>query len=84
MQKKVVVVVVVMWLILLLEMSQVSSVLMTSEVHNSYNQFYSTVFGLLYMFRTNLVVHHQEHKIMYCITQFGTIGTLFVLLMVND
>ena len=25
------------------------------------------------MFRTNLVVHHQEHKIMYCITQFGTI-----------
>ena len=30
--------------------------------------FYSTVFCLLYMFRTNLVVHHQEHGIMYCIT----------------
>ena len=33
-------------------------------------------FCLLYMFRKNLVVHHQEHSIMYCITQFGTIGTL--------
>ena len=43
---------------------------------NSYNQFYSTVFFLLYMFRTNLVVHHQEHGIIYCITQFGTIGTI--------
>ena len=28
------------------------------------------------MFRTKLVVHHQEHGIMYCITQFGTIGTI--------
>ena len=28
------------------------------------------------MFRTNLVVHHQEHIIIYCITQFGTIGTI--------
>ena len=45
-------------------------------MHNSYNQFYSTVFRLLYMFRTNLVVHHQEHSIIYCITQFGTIGTI--------
>ena len=52
------------------------SVLMTSEMHNSYKQFYSTVFCLLYMFRTNLVVHHQEHGIIYCITQFGTIGTI--------
>ena len=25
------------------------------------------------MFRTNLVIHHQEHSIIYCITQFGTI-----------
>ena len=25
------------------------------------------------MFRTNLVVRHQEHGIIYCITQFGTI-----------
>ena len=25
------------------------------------------------MFRTNLVVHHQERGIIYCITQFGTI-----------
>ena len=29
-------------------------------------------FCLLYMFRMNLVVHHQEHKIMYCIKQIGT------------
>jgi hypothetical protein len=28
------------------------------------------------LFRTNLVVHHQEHSIIYCITQFGTIGTI--------
>ena len=40
------------------------SVLMTSEMHNSYNQFYSTVFCMLHMFRKNLVV------------QFGTIGTI--------
>ena len=33
-------------------------------------------FFLLYMFRKNLVVHHQEHSIIYCITQFGTIGTI--------
>ena len=38
--------------------------------------FYSTVFCLLYMFRKNLVVHHQKHSIIYCITQFGTIGTI--------
>ena len=42
----------------------------------SYNKFYSTVFCLRYMFRTNLVVHHQQHGIIYCITQFGTIGTI--------
>ena len=52
-------------------------VLITNEMHSSYNQFfYSTVFYLLYMFRTNLVVHHQEHGVIYCITQFGTIGTI--------
>ena len=50
-------------------------------MRNSYNQFfffnfYSTVFCLLYTFRTNLVVHHHEHGIIYCITQFGTIGTI--------
>ena len=28
------------------------------------------------MFRTSLVVHHQKHGIIYCITQFGTIGTI--------
>ena len=28
------------------------------------------------MFRKNLVVHHQEHSIIYCVTQFGTIGTV--------
>ena len=44
-------------------------------MHTSYTQFYSTVFCLLYMFLTNLVVH-QEHGIIYCITQFGTVGTI--------
>ena len=44
---------------------------MTNEMHNSYNQFYSTIFCLLYMFRTNLVVHHQKHGIIYCITQYN-------------
>ena len=33
--------------------------------------FYYTVFCLLYMFRTNLVVHHQELGIIYCITQYN-------------
>jgi hypothetical protein len=47
------------------------NVLMTNEMHNSYNQFYSTVFCLLYMFRTNLVVHHQDYGIIYCITQYN-------------
>ena len=45
--------------------------LMTNEMHNSYNQSYSTGCSLLYMFRTNLVVHHQEHGIIYCITQYS-------------
>ena len=48
------------------------NVLMTNETHNSYTQFYYTVFCLLYMFWTNLVVHHQEHGIIYCTAQFGT------------
>ena len=40
-----------------------------------FNQFlFNIFFCLLYMFRTNLVVH-QEHGIIYSITQFGTIGT---------
>ena len=45
---------------------------MTNEMHNSYNEllFYS-FFCLLYMFRTNIVVHHQQHGIMYCITQYN-------------
>ena len=47
-------------------------------MHNSYNKFlYSTVFCLLYMFRTIPVVHHQKQGIIYCITQFGTIDTLY-------
>ena len=46
------------------------------EMHNSYNQFYSTVFCLLYMFRTNLVVHHQERGKIYCITQFGLVQSV--------
>jgi predicted polyphosphate/ATP-dependent NAD kinase len=50
---------------------------MTNEMHNSYNQFlFHSFFCLLYMFRTNRVVHHQQHGIIYCITQFGTIGTI--------
>ena len=56
---------------------------MTNEMHNSYNQFYSTVFRLLYTFRTNLLIHHQEHGIIYCITQLGTVYYA-VLLMMND
>ena len=44
---------------------------MTNEMHSSYNQFLFHSFFLLYMFRTNLVVHHQEHRIMYCITQYN-------------
>ena len=40
-------------------------------MHNSYNQLYSTVFCLLYMFRTNLVVHQQEHGIIYCTTHYN-------------
>ena len=47
-------------------------VLINNEMHNSCNQFlHSTVFCLLYMFRTNLVVHYQEHRIIYCITQYN-------------
>jgi hypothetical protein len=41
------------------------NVLMTNEMYNSYNKFYSTIFCLLHMFRKNLVVHHQEHGVMY-------------------
>ena len=73
-----------------------SNVLMTKEMYNYCNQFLAHVFiCLLYMFRTSLVVHHQEHGIKYCITQFGIIGTIVpivlcntayyaVLLMMND
>ena len=50
------------------------NVLMTNEMHNSYNQFlFHIIFRLLYMFRKDLVVHHQQHGIIYRITQFGTI-----------
>ena len=41
--------------------------------------FYSTVFCLLYMFRTNLVVHHQEHGIIYCIAPFSERSSTFCL-----
>ena len=47
------------------------NVLMTKEMHNSYTQFLFHSFCLLYMFRTNLVVHHQEHGVIYCITQYN-------------
>ena len=52
------------------------SVLMTKEMHNSYRFFIPQFFCLLCMFRTSLRVNHQEHGIIYCITQFGTIGTV--------
>ena len=60
--------------------------LMTNEMHKFYNQILFHSFCLLYMFRKNLVGHHQEHSIIYCITQFGTIDTIYyaVLLMMND
>ena len=46
-------------------------------MHSSYNQlFIPQFFCLLYMFRKNLVVHHQQHTIIYCITQFGTVCTI--------
>ena len=51
-------------------------VLMTNEIHSSYGQFLFHSFCLLYMFRTDLLFHHQKHGIIYCITQFGTIGTI--------
>ena len=43
-----------------------NNVLMTNEMHNSYNQFYSTVFCLLYMFRTNLVVRNMYSRQKIC------------------
>ena len=55
---------------------------MTNEMDNYCNKFIPQ-FYLLYMFRTNLVVHHQEHSIIYCSTQFGTVYYA-VLLMMND
>ena len=66
---------------------------MTNEMHNYYDEFFiPQFFCLLYMFRKNLVVHHQEHGIIYCITPFGTIvlivlcNTIYyaVLLMMDD
>ena len=41
------------------------------DAHFLQSVLYSTVFCLLYLFRTNLVVHHQEHGIIYCITQYS-------------
>jgi hypothetical protein len=49
---------------------------MANEMHNSYTQLYCTVFCLFYKFRNNLVIHHLDYCIIYCITQFGTIGTI--------
>ena len=73
---------------------------MTNEMHSPYSKFYSTVVCLLYMFRTNLVVHHQEYVKIYCITRYNRAGdclhdctdcvklcnTVYydVLLMMND
>ena len=64
----------IFWLILRMIKGCMDSVLMTNEMHNSYNQFfYSTVFCLLYLFRKNLVVYHQEHGIIYCITRHNLV-----------
>ena len=72
---------------------------MTDEMHNIYNQLlFHSFFCLLYMFRTNLVVHHQEHGTIYCITEYNRYNravctdctklcnTVYcaVLLMMND
>ena len=38
-----------------------------------YNILYYTVWYNRY------IIHHQEHGIIYCITQFGTIGTSFII-----
>ena len=51
-------------------------VLISNELHNSYNKYLFHSFCLLYIFWTNPVVHQQQHGIIYCITQFGTIGTI--------
>ena len=52
--------------------SYLSSLLMTNEMHNSYNQFlFHSFFCLLYMFRKNLILHHQQHGVIYCITQYS-------------
>ena len=56
-------------------------VLMTNKMHSSYNQY---LFHSFYMFRTNLVVHHQQHGVIYCITQFGTIGTIVQASRLHD
>ena len=50
------------------------TVLMTNEMHNSYKKFIPQ-FCLFYMFRKNPVVHHQEHGIIYCITQYNVLMT---------
>ena len=39
----------------------------------NYNQFLFHSFCLLYMFRTNLVVHHQENKIIYRTVVYSTL-----------
>jgi hypothetical protein len=59
------------------------NVLMTSEMHNSYNQFYSTVFYLVYMFQKNLDVHRQEHGIIYYITQYNRAGESSTIVLCN-
>ena len=59
-------------------------VLMTNKMHNSYNQFYSTVFCLLYMFRTNLVVHRQEHSIIYCTDCTRLYNTVYYAVLLID
>ena len=49
------------------------NVLITNEMHSSYDQFLFHSFCLLSMLWMNLIIHYQEHGIIYCITQSGTI-----------
>ena len=61
-----------------------NNVLMTNEMHNSYNQFYSTVFlSALRVSNESSRSSSGAHKI-YCITQSGTIGTIVQATRLHD
>jgi phage terminase small subunit len=60
-----------MWLLKFITEEVLIDVLITNEMYSSYDKFLFHSFCLLYMFRRNLVVHHQEHGVIYCITQYN-------------